>query len=654
VQVRTGNFFAVVLAAAALPYPLSAQTASPVSQSLRFNLAPPELTEAAFYPQQTTPPNPNQQNQSVPPPTPHQGPVPALPPYLPQKVQAPSLPPMAPLDRPFPTYSAYDPGAVLPVPDRNGSVYIPVDNWVYPEMVRLYELGYVDSIFLGLRPWTRRSVLRALHKSQNAIMQGDTEEAKGILAALLDELDDENASGIHPRPLVYGAQSAYTRLMDITGTPLRDSYHLGQTLVNDYGRPYQHGFNAIAGLSTVTEAGRFSLYVRAEYQHAPAAAGYSQALANLLSNNDEIGPFAAPNAPQATIPTGPIAAQNPFRIVEANLSYHVLSHEISLGKSDAWIGPAAGAGMAWSNNAEDIYSFRINRVEPLHIPVLSWLIGPVRYDFFYGSLKGHTDPNSPYVHSEAFSFQPTPNVEIGFQRTIIFGGKGHAPVTLHTFLKGFVSTSGTNEAIKFSRSDPGARFSSFHASYRLPLLRHYATFYVDSTVHDDLSPIDAPRRAAYRTGIDISQFPRLHKLEFRVEAASTDPDIKQSSGGGFFYDEVAVQKQGYTNKGFLMGDWIGREAKGGQAWLTWHLAPGEWIQAEYLNKKMPNDFDQGTTQNQFKVSVVKRIGRDYELNAYAQYEGWKAPIYQSGLQKDTTIAGQITWFPKLHTKDLSK
>ena len=290
-------------------------------------------------------------------------------------------------------------------------------------------------------------------------------------------------------------------------------------------------------------------------------------------------------------------------------------------------------------------------MEPLHIPLLSRLIGPVRYDFFYGSLKGHTYPNSPYVHSEAFTFQPTSNLEMGFQRTIIFGGEGHAPVTLHTFLKGFVSTSATTPAEKFSREDPGARFSSFHASYRLPLMRHYTTFYVDSEVHDDISPIDAPRRAAYRTGIDISQFPGLHKLEFRAEAASTDPGIRTSSGGSFMYVET-VQKQGCTNKGFLMGDWIGREAKGGQAWLTYHLAPQEWIQLEYLNKKLAKDFDGGTTQNQFKFSVVKRFDRDYELNAYVQYEGWKAPIYQSGLNKDTTIAAQITWFPKLRTKTL--
>ena len=115
-----------------------------------------------------------------------------------------------------------------------------------------------------------------------------------------------------------------------------------------------------------------------------------------------------------------------------------------------------------------------------------------------------------------------------------------------------------------------------------------------------MTPISAPRRAAYRPGLYLSQFPGLRKLDMRVEAVSTDPDTSRSLNGEFNYYEI-IQKQGYTNKGFIMGDWIGREAKGGQAWLTYHLSGNEWIQFEYLNKKTPKDFiPGGTTQNQYQ------------------------------------------------------
>lgn len=532
--------------------------------------------------------------------------------------------------------------------DSLGSAYIPVDSWVYPAMTRLYSLGYLDSMFLGMRPYTRRSALHMLKGSEYNILNGYDAEAQGIYSALMKELRTEAPENGSPRGTVYGVYSGYTRLMGIGGQTLRDSYHLGQTINNDYGRPYQSGFNNITGFSTLNERGRFSLHVRGEYQHAPSGTGYTYALASQLSAIEEI-PYAT-NRPQATIPEGPIAAQNPFRLVEATLSIHLLGHEISGGKSDAWLGPGMGGAMAWSNNAENIYSFRINRVEPLSIPYVSKLLGPVRYDFFYGSLKGHSVPNSPYVHAEMFSFRPTVNFEFGFQRTVIFGGEGHAPVTLHTFLKGFFDIADTTQGEKYSRNDPGARYSDFNFSYRLPFVRKYATLYVDSIAHDDVTPPSAPRRAAYRTGIYLSQIPGVRKMDLRVEAVTTDPPVLRSLGGSFNYFEI-VQLQGYTNKGYIMGDWIGREAKGGQAWLTYHLSGNEWVQLAYMNKKTPKDFiPGGTTQNQFKLEVVKRLLPEVELDAWYQYEGWKAPIYKAGLNNDSIFSGQITWYPKLRTR----
>jgi hypothetical protein len=249
-----------------------------------------------------------------------------------------------------------------------------------------------------------------------------------------------------------------------------------------------------------------------------------------------------------------------------------------------------------------------------------------------------------------FSFQPTRDFQFGFQRTVIFGGEGHEPVTLHTFLKGFFDTNDTDQSEKFSRDDPGARFSAFNFSYRLPFVRNYLTLYADSEAHDDLTPVSAPRRAAYRPGIFLSRFPGAKRLDLRVEGVSTDCATLACINGSHQYIELAVQKQGYTNKGNILGDWIGREAKGGQAWLTYHLSGNEWMQFSYLTKKTAKDFIAGgTTQNQFRVDVVKRFGPDIEMNAWYRYESWKAPIYLPGAQSDNAFAFQVTFFPKLGT-----
>jgi hypothetical protein len=545
--------------------------------------------------------------------------------------------------------------------DHLGSTYIPVDSHIYDMALRLYSLGFLDTAFINMRPWTRRSLLHMLQDSSGTIIASGDVEAADILAKLDAYLIDEVPDNDMDRGNVYGVHTLYDRVLGINGQTLRDSYHLGQTISNDYGRPYQAGFNNIAGFSTIAEAGRFSLYVRGEYQHSPSGVGYSIPLTSQLSNIDGIAyggsnPFGGPNLVQDTIPTGPIAAANPFRLMEATLSFHFWGHEISGGKSDAWLGPGYGSAMAWSNNAENIYSFRINRTEPLHVPLLSRLLGPLRYDFFVGSLKGHSYPNSPWIHSEMFSFAPTHDFQFAFQRAVIWGGHGHEPVTLHTFFQSFFSINDTNGAEKTSAKDPGARFSDFSMSYRLPFVSHYLTLYVDSICHDDVTPISAPRRAAYRPGIYLSQFPGLHKLDFRVEAASTDTSTLRSLNGEFNYYEI-IQRQGYTNKGFIMGDWIGREAKGGQAWLTYHLSANEFVQLEYMDKKTPKDFiPGGTTQGQFKAEVVKRLTKDLELDAWVQYEKWKAPIYitnsNNNANSDTAIAFQVTYFPKLRSSHL--
>jgi hypothetical protein len=548
--------------------------------------------------------------------------------------------------------------------DALGSTYIPVDSIVYPMALRLYSLGYLDTAFITMRPWTRRSLLHMLKKSADDITSDGNDEAIAILARLQDYLADETPGSGLTRGPVYGVASVYTRLMGIGGPVLRDSYHLGQTIYNDYGRPYATGFNNITGFSSVNEYGRFSLYVRGEYQHAPTYEGYSLALASQLSCIDEICPFVPPNNPQDTIPYGSTNnAVNTFRLQEAYVAYHLLGHEVSFGKTDSWWGPGMGGGMAWSNNSENPYAFRINRVEPMYIPLLRKLIGPIRYDFMIGPLQGHTAPNGPWMNSFGFALKPTKNFDLSFQRTIIWGGKGHGcldpvtnaftpctqPITLHTFLKGFFSFSDTTAYQKYSTDDPGARYSSFTFSYKLPFLRKYVTLYTDSIAHDDVTPPSAPRRAAYRPGFYISQFPHLPKLDFRIEASNTDTSTLRSLNGQFNYYEI-VQKQAYTNKGFIMGDWVGREAKAGNAWLTYHLSADEWVQAAYMYKKTPKDFiPDGTTQHQFTVDVVKNLRHDIQLDAWMQYERWKAPNFKVGQQSDVVFAGQIKFFPKLHT-----
>ena len=583
--------------------------------------------------------------------------------------------------------------------DVQGSVYVPVDSWVYPALDRLHALGYVDTAYLGLRPWTRIGIAHMLELSADRIeFDLNNDEARSIFSALVHELRPDIDRSLDAASPQVELESVYTNLRGIIGTPLRDSFHLGETITADYGRPYQGGFNNYTGFSARAMAGRFSLYFRGETQYAPSAVGYSPTLAAYLSSCiDGIPPpgFTSsnpasicskgvppgPGPQQDTIPEGPIATTGRVRVLEAALSYHLLGHEISLGKEDHWLAPDMGASMLWSNNAESIYEFQINRVEPLRIPGLSRFTGPFRYDFFVGGLHGHTlvpnpaaasdpseatsspdtpnviNPGDPWVHMEKISFKPTRDLEFGFDRLTVWGGEGHAPITVHTFLHSFFSfqnvpvNAQTGASEKNGRDDPGDRLGTFDFTWRLPFLSHWVTLYTDSLVHDDVSPVAAPRRAGYHPGIYLARFPGLEHLDLRVEGADTEPPSHAGINQGQFLYWENIQRQGPTNNGSLTGDWVGRQGHGGQGWLTWHLSPQEDIQFQYRNAKAASAFiPGGTTQNDFAVQVVKRVLKDYELRGWLQFERWKAPLYQPGLQSDTVASFQFTWFPPQQKK----
>src|SRR6201998_3554033 len=85
-----------------------------------------------------------------------------------------------------------DSGRPSPVcePATLDSPYIPVDSWVYHTICRLYGLGYIDTVFLGLRPWTRASVEHMLEEASARIQDAQdysdstTNEAQEIYDAL--------------------------------------------------------------------------------------------------------------------------------------------------------------------------------------------------------------------------------------------------------------------------------------------------------------------------------------------------------------------------------------------------------------------------------------------------------------------------------------
>jgi hypothetical protein len=519
-----------------------------------------------------------------------------------------------------------------------GSTYLELDSWIYPAVERLAAMGFIRTPFLGIRPWTRTTVAQMVAEAEYEVADVSLlpPQQASLFSALKSEFSQELGlveGGVNESIRV---ESLYTRINPIAGTPLNDSYHFGQTIINDFGRPYQQGFNAVSGFTSRAETGPFSFFVRGEYQYSPSAAAYPASVRNVIAQTD-VNPVQPPN---------PIQTANQFRLLDAYTSLTLWGNEVSVGKQSLWWGPGNGGAMIFSDNAEPIYMLRMNRTLPLHIPLISKLLGPLRHDHFFGKLSGHHFPPDPFMYGDKLSFQPTKNLELGFSRTTVFAGQGKTPLTLGTFWRSYSSVSDVGPGIKGTARDPGARHGQFDFSYKLPFLRNWVTLYTDSVIHDDPSPLSAPRRAFTVPGFYVSHFPRLDKLDLRVESGYTDSPAIPNQFGRFVYWEV-VYHDLYVNKGNLLGSWIGREGKGTQVWSNYWLNSYSSIQISYRNFKIAKQFiPGGGTQNDFSAGARLRVRKDWEVLANFQYEHWTVPVLAPNRKSDFLSSIQLTYWPK--------
>jgi membrane-associated phospholipid phosphatase len=548
-------------------------------------------------------------------------------------------------------------------PRRMGSSYVPVDSWVYPSIERLAALGYVQTAYLGMRPWTRMECARLVEEAEEGMRYGDDDargrvkdevkgdakgeangEAEEIFTALQSEFADETARRNGAANVGVRLDSIYMGITGISGKPLRDGYHFGQTIVNDYGRPYGEGFNQVTGFSGSGVAGMLSFSVRGEYQHAPRVA--SDALSALQATAFEDGVV-------TPLPDGSPAI-NQFRLIEGSIGITFNNVKVSFGKQNLWLGPGESGPLLLSNNAAPITMLEIDNVAPFEFPLLSHWLGPVRMNSFVGQLSGQNwvynpppaaglnstiDPRflvgpnfspQPFIHGNKISFHPTPNLELGMGVTAIFGGPG-LPFTWHEFFRSYYSHN-VNIA-----TNPAKRFSGFDITYRVPGLRNWLTLYTDSLVGDEISPLGSTR-PMLNPGLYLPQVPKLPRLELRVEGFKAEPRL-----GTMYIDRR--YRSGYTNDGNLIGSWIGRQALGGQAWAKYSFTARSSLQLGYRHQEVDRYLAGGGHLNDISAAGECRLGARAALSAQAQYEEWNFPVLAAGKQSDVTAAVRLTFNP---------
>jgi len=182
--------------------------------------------------------------------------------------------------------------------------------------------------------------------------------------------------------------------------------------------------------------------------------------------------------------------------------------------------------------------------------------------------------------------------------------------------------------------------------YRLPGLRHWVTFYADGYTDDEFSPIAYADRSAWRAGLYLSHFPLVHKLDLRVEGVYTDNPIGGNVSHGFYYFN-GTWRSGYTNKGYLIGSWIGREGQGAQAWTNYWFGSRNRLQFNFRHQKVSQEFiPGGGTLTDFGVRGDYWVRSNLGLSAWVQHERWLFPVIQPNVSRNVTATVEIMFAPQ--------
>jgi hypothetical protein len=533
-----------------------------------------------------------------------------------------------------------------------GSSYVPQDSWVYPALERLAALGYIQSQSLSIRPWTRLECARLLAEATERAADPDAPaQVQQLYASLSAEFAYEFARRNGERNLSAQFESAYSRFTGISGMPLTDNYHFGQTLLNDYGRPYQEGFNAVDGASGYTTAGPLVLYVRGEYQYSPSASAPTQAVLDFFNRTDS----------WPTGPALPVASISRFRLLDTYVGLNLGNWQFSFGKNTLWWGPSEGGNMILTNNAAPLNNmFTVDRVSPFRLPWLFRFLGDLRFEGFIGHMTGlqfqttvftgSTNPvllgqygknlhPQPYLSGGKLSSKLTPNFEMGISKTTVYGGPGN-PLNITTFLDSFFGKHAPNQGDVL-----GDGRTTADITYRLPGLRNWATFYAEAISEDEVSPIPFMRKSAAQGGLYLARLPGLPKLDLRLEGGYTNP----FTVCGICMYSNAQYVSGYTNEGRLIGTWIGRAAQGEQIRANYWLVARKKIGLELRHRILdPGYLPQGGSQNDVAVNADIFAGPGFRFTGNVQYERWRIPLLAATPQSDVSVSFQFSFWPTPH------
>jgi hypothetical protein len=385
---------------------------------------------------------------------------------------------------------------MLTVAAAKASVNVEIRDDTYELLLRLEAEGVIQSALLTTRPISRGEAARLiLEAERNA--EGKSPLVRNTVRLLKERFRGEFDARSYIKP----ADRVYFRYVHSDD---------GDELVyNNDGVVYEDGSNFSLGFASRAVLGPVSAYINPEFRY---------------SEDDE-----------------------DYVMRRAYGAIDLWRLSLQAGTDSQWWGPGRHGSILLSNNAQPFTMLKLSNPEPALLPWVFGYLGPFRFVFFVTALEEERTVPEPVLWGLRFNFKPTPYIEIGLQRTALFGGEGR-PEDIETWWKSFTTRHENEGGV-----EAGDQRAGVDLKLTLPL--RWQPFQLYAEVDGEDNEVGLPSKRAYLVGAYLPRILDLERLGLRAEYASTH--LKKHPPVWYKHH---IYRSGYTYKGRVIGHHMGTDS----------------------------------------------------------------------------------------------
>lgn len=460
----------------------------------------------------------------------------------------------------------------LPSP-ASVSTNVPLNHWSYGAVEKLANYGLIDSSMLTIKPLSRLEMARHVGQAKDALDLMD--DAPEVLRAILERLTREYQVELIQLGVLDGSYGTSSL------KPLEDPYvkylYAGKTpeLENRRGDTFRRGSNYRTGFaSRGTLFDTFAFYLHPEY----AGAAEDGSKIDLVEGYGKagLGPF-----------------------------------ELEAGRDSLWWGPGHHGAMIMSNNARPFDMVKVSNSQPILLPWIFRVLGPVKAEWFLAQLEAHRDYPHANLTGLRGNIKPHPLLELGVSRVSLFGGEGMAPLDFFDYFRPLFATARQGELITNTQD----QIAGFDGSLLIPLpknrLLRSVKFYVDAAGEDGGGVL--PYKWGEIYGAQFNDILKTGRTDLRVEYAN---DIVP--GHPYVWYTHTVYTSGYTYEGRVIGHHMGPESRDLLLQLSHYLSNDLIVDLAY--DRHTQGYSNETVTNIYEMAVTYFPSQDWQITGGYRFE----------------------------------